>query len=103
MSFLYQKSKEITPYWLYVKDVQSYFHLTVYEADAICSELWPDSQQRETYKSEARRRKQYLKSNGPFPKTPAHLLSTATIRRMGKLSKLTKNAVFYWLRQRKRC
>lgn len=75
---MYRRTRDITSYWLFVKDIQAYLQISVDYAHAIASLIWPESSQREEYKAEANLRKQKLKENGPTRITNAGLLNHDT-------------------------
>ena len=75
---MYRRTRDITPYWLFVKDIQYSFRITIIESDRIASLIWPTFSQREEYKAESKRRKEKLKKTGPFPVTPSQLLNNHT-------------------------
>ena len=82
---MYKRTRDITPYWLFVKDIiyhyQCHRDFAIYLAD----EIWPTCCEREVYRQEAKRRKEYLKNNGPFYPYPALLLTEETKQKLMEL------------------
>lgn len=75
---MYRRTRDITPYWLFVKDIQAHLQIGVDYAHAIASLIWPSHLQREEYKAEAKLRKEKLKEYGAFYITNAYLLNNDT-------------------------
>ena len=77
---MYRRTKDITPYWLFVKDISAYLHINTNYANSIASFIWPTSiqKEKEEYKVEAKIRKQRLKEVGPIIITQSNLLNEST-------------------------
>lgn len=74
----YTRTRQITPYWLFVKDIQHKYNISVITADRVAEDIWPTSVQRLDYKRLSRERKDLLKIYGILEATPASLLSVET-------------------------
>lgn len=82
---MYRRTRDITPYWLFVKDISHTFSISTIESHAIASVIWSTSDQREEYKQEAKKRKLKLKLSGPYKITPAGKLNNYTVELVKEL------------------
>ena len=83
---MYRRTKDITPYWLFVKDVAVYLRISSEKAHTIASLIWPASLIKPVYKDEAQLRKQRLKEQGPIIITTPYLLDEETCAELKQLA-----------------
>lgn len=76
---VYTKASEITPYFLFTKDIEHKYNIPFSEAkENVADILWPDSDQKVHYHSLASQMKNEIRRKGWVSKAPVHALSEKT-------------------------
>lgn len=73
----FKKPKQVSSFWLFVKDIEKYFVVSQEYANEIADHIWPEfnEDEREEYNAEALYKKNLIRENGYCNNSPVDLLT----------------------------